>query len=48
MSNNEFELELFGDVNIGWAALQWNSRTFLAYRTESNRIKHVFAGSELF
>jgi len=28
--------------------VQWNSRTFLAYRTESNRIKHGFAGSELF
>ena len=27
---------------------QWNSRTFLAYRTEPNRIKHEFAGSELF
>jgi len=28
--------------------IQWNSRTFLAYRIDSNRIKHGFAGSELF
>ena len=26
----------------------WNSRIFLAYRTEPNQIKHKFAESELF
>ena len=40
-------------IKITFKAIQWKSRTFLAYRIESNRIepnriKHGFAESELF
>ena len=47
MGKTELIRRFFVNVLIlNW--IQWNSITFLAYRTKPNRIKHEFVGFEIF